>query len=102
MSRTIIYFHVYLILDFPIIYRNASVFCQSECACLHQTVNLLKNNENTHPKGRALLQIYRVVRKTKRGNLITPAYCSQFSWCTLQQLIALCTHVVIVVVFCSC
>jgi len=26
----------YIILDVPITYRNASVFCQSECACLHQ------------------------------------------------------------------
>ena len=53
MSRTIIYFHVYIILDFP-----ASVFCQSEYACLHETVNMedffVKSNENTFPKGRAL------------------------------------------------
>jgi len=31
MSITIIYFHVYITLDFPITYRNASVICQSEC-----------------------------------------------------------------------
>ena len=41
MSRTIIYFHVYIILDFPITYRNASMLCQSECACLHKTVNMV-------------------------------------------------------------
>ena len=41
MLRTIIYFHVYIILDFPITYRNASVLCQSECACLHKTVNIV-------------------------------------------------------------
>jgi len=29
-----------------------------------------KNNENTYPKGRALMQMYRVVIQTKRGNLI--------------------------------
>jgi len=27
-----------------------------------------KNNENTYPKGRALMQMYRVVPQTKRGN----------------------------------
>ena len=72
MLRTIIYFHVYIILDFPITYRNASVLCQSECACLHKTVNMVvvfvKSNENTYPKGRALVQIYRVVLITKRVN----------------------------------
>ena len=72
MSRTLIYFHVYIILDFPITYRNASVLCQSECACLHKTVIMVvffvKSNENTFPKGRALMQMYRVVPQTKRGN----------------------------------
>ena len=38
MLGTIIYFHVYIILDFPITCRNAEVLCQSECACLHKTV----------------------------------------------------------------
>ena len=55
--RTPIYFHVNIKLDFPITYRNASV--QSECACLHKTVNMVvlfvKSNENTYPKGRALM-----------------------------------------------
>ena len=64
------YFHVYIILDFPITYRNASVFCQSECACLYKTINMVvffvKSKENTYPEGRALLQMYRVVPKTKR------------------------------------
>ena len=50
MLRTIIYFHVYIILDFPITYTSASVLCQSECPCLHKTVNMLvffaKSNEN--------------------------------------------------------
>jgi len=43
MSRTTIYFYDYIIhvLDFPITYRNASVLCQSECACLHKTVNMV-------------------------------------------------------------
>ena len=72
MSRTMIYFHVYIILDFPITYRNTSVLCQSECACQHKTVNMVdffvKSNENTNPKGRGLIQIYRVVPITKRGN----------------------------------
>jgi len=41
MSRTIIYAHVNLILDVPITYKNVSVLCQSECACLHQTVYIV-------------------------------------------------------------
>ena len=39
--------------------RNASVLCQSECPCLHKTVNMVvffvKHNENTYQKGRALM-----------------------------------------------
>ena len=70
--RTMIYFHVYIILDFPLAYRNTSVLCQSECACLLNSVNMVvffvKSNENTYPKGRALVQMYRVVTQTKRGN----------------------------------
>jgi len=69
MLRTIIYFHVYIILDFLLTYRNASVLCQSECACLHKTVNMVvffvKSNENSYPKGRALMHMYRVVLQTK-------------------------------------
>jgi len=45
--------------------------CQSECACLHKTVNivvfLIKSNENTYQTGRALVHMYRVVPITKRG-----------------------------------
>ena len=70
MLRTIIYFHVYINLDFPITYRNASVLCQSECACLHKTLNMavffVKSNENTYLKGTAPMQMYRVVLKTNR------------------------------------
>ena len=70
----VIYFHVYIILDFIISYRNASMMCQSECACLHKTVNMVvfivKSNENTYPKGRALMQMYRVVPITKRWNWV--------------------------------
>jgi len=74
MLRTIINVHVYIILDFTITYRYASVFCQSECACLPKTVNMVvffvKSKENTYTKGRALIQMYRVVPKMKRGNII--------------------------------
>ena len=56
-----IYVHVDIILDFPITYRNDSVLCQSECLCLRKTVNMIvffvKSNENTYPKGRALMQM---------------------------------------------
>ena len=74
MSRTIKYVHVYILLDFP-----ASVLCQSEFACLHKTVNMVvffvKSNENTYPKGRALMQIYRVVPKTKKKTMVESAVC---------------------------
>ena len=75
MPRTIFYFHVNIILDVSVTYRNASVLCQSECSFLHKTVNivgffLFKNNENTYPKGRALMHMYRVVPQTKSGNNI--------------------------------
>jgi len=57
MDNTI---HVYIIFHFPITYRNAS-----EGACIHQTVNPLAffttYNENTYSKGRALMQMDRVV-----------------------------------------
>ena len=72
MLRTPIYFHVYIMLDFPITFRNASMLCQLECAYLHKTVNMVvffvKSNENTYPKGRAHTQMCRVVPITKRGN----------------------------------
>ena len=61
-----------MIVDFLITYRNAAVFCHSECSCLHKTVNMavffVKSNENTYPKRRALLQMYRVVSQTIREN----------------------------------
>ena len=38
---TIIDVHVNIILDFSITYINASVLCQSECTCTHQTVNMV-------------------------------------------------------------
>ena len=42
-------------------YNNAAVLCQSECACLHKTVNMVvffvKSNENNHRKGKALMQM---------------------------------------------
>ena len=72
MLRMIIYFYVYITLDFSITYRNASLLCQSECACLYKKVNMVvfvvENNENTYPKGRALMKMYKVVPQMKRGN----------------------------------
>ena len=41
MSRTIILVHVYIIIGFLITYRNDSVICQSEWACLYKTVNIV-------------------------------------------------------------
>jgi len=72
MLRTPIYFHVNITLYFPITCRDASVLCQSECACLHETVNMVvffvKSNQNTYTKGRALMTMYTVVPIMKRGN----------------------------------
>ena len=80
MLRTLIYFHVYIISGFPITYRQASVICQSECACLIKTVNMVvfleTSNENTYQKGGALVQMYIVVSITKRVNTATKTtYC---------------------------
>jgi len=45
---------------------------QSECTCLHKTVNMVvfyvKSYENIYPKRRALMQMYRVVPIIKRGS----------------------------------
>ena len=64
--------------DFPITYRNTSMLCQSEYACLHKTVNMVvffaKRNENTYPKGRSLIQMYTVVPITKRDNCLKSYY----------------------------
>ena len=61
LEISIIYVLVNIILGFHITYRNASVLCQSECACLHQTVIMVvffvKSNENNHRKGRVLMQM---------------------------------------------
>jgi len=35
---------------------------------VNRVVFFVKNNENTYPKGRALMQMYRIVPITKRGN----------------------------------
>jgi len=44
--------------------------------CLHQTVNtvdfFIENNENTNPKVRALMQVYKAVTQTSRGNWWQP------------------------------
>ena len=67
MSRTAIYVHVYIKLDFLITYRNDSVLYQSECACLHKTVNMvsLLTVMKIPTQKRALMYIYRVVPITK-------------------------------------
>ena len=49
-----IYFNVYIKLDFPITHRNAEVFCKLESAYLHNTVNMevftVKSNKKKIPK----------------------------------------------------
>jgi len=55
------------------------VLCESECACLHQPVNIVvfftQDNENTYPKGRVLVQMYRVVPQTKTDNSVLWVFC---------------------------
>mgnify|MGYP000287742769 FL=1 len=51
MSRTIVYFHVYILLDFPITYRNASVLIiRMSMSTSNSKHESLKNNEreSTH------------------------------------------------------
>ena len=56
------------------------MLCQSECACLHKTINMvvffLKTMTKTYPKGRALMQMYRVVPQTKKGNYTLVVYAA--------------------------
>ena len=72
MSRTIIYVHVYIILDFPITYRNALVLFQSKCACLHITVNivvfLLKERKIPTKKGDHPCKFTELFLPRKKGN----------------------------------
>jgi len=42
--KTKIYCDVCIILDVPVMYRNARLLCHSECACLHKTVNMVKGD----------------------------------------------------------
>jgi len=54
MSSTIVCVNVNILSDFSITYTNKSMLCQSECACLHKTVNMvvfkkiLHNSEKTY------------------------------------------------------
>ena len=71
MSKTVIYFHVYILLDFSIIYRNASVLCQSECSCLHKTVNMViffdKSNGNDTKRESTHANVQSCPYNEKRG-----------------------------------
>ena len=46
--------------------------CQSECACLHKTINMVvffvKSNENTFHKRESTHSMYGIVPMMKRGN----------------------------------
>jgi len=68
MSRTNIYVHINILLDFPITYKkNASVLCQSEWACLHQTVNMVKTRKIPTPNGEHLCKCTELSLKQKEG-----------------------------------
>jgi len=74
----------YYTIRLAITYRNAAVLCQSECACLHKIVKMvdffLKIIKNTYqyPKGRVLMQMYRVVPQMKSENSIKNYLCNMF------------------------
>jgi len=65
---TILYVHVN---NCPTTYNNASVLCQSECTCLHQTVNMVvffaKNNEIPTQKGEHSCKCTELSLKWKEG-----------------------------------
>ena len=98
MLRTIIYFYVNIILDFPITYI---VLCQSEWTCLHKTLNMvfIKSNKNTYPKARALMQMYRVVPQTKITYCINGLQmCSYFFDINYVVVVVLVDDVIVTVV----
>ena len=55
--------------------QNAHVYITQ----LNMVVFLVKSNENTYPKGRALMQMYRVVPITNRGNFVIIQFCLMFN-----------------------
>ena len=71
MPKTIIYFHVSIILEFPITYKNTAVLCQTECGCLHKTVNIevffVKSNENIYPNEDHFCNCIALSLKQKEG-----------------------------------
>ena len=89
MSRTIVVFHVYIMLGYPITYINPSVLCQSECACLHKTVNMvaffLKMMKIPTQKGEHPCKCTELSLKRKDGNVwvafhgvFSNLYCIKF------------------------
>jgi len=64
MSRTLTSVHVNIILNFPITYKNDSVLANQNGVSTSNS----KHGTCTYPKGRALLQMYRVVSQVKRWN----------------------------------
>ena len=64
------------ILDFPITYKNTSVLCQPIRMCISTSNSkhgsfLYKINKNTYPKGKAPMQMYRVVPQKKKTRTLT-------------------------------
>ena len=60
--------HVNIILDLLITYKNASALqIRTRMSTSDIVFFVTNNNENTYPKGGALMQMYRVVPQTKKG-----------------------------------
>ena len=72
--------YVYIIFDFPVTYWNASVVCQSECAFLHKTVNMVvyfvrmmkisteKESAQVVPRKNERIQIYQHQSYTEQSS----------------------------------
>ena len=68
MSSTIVCVNVNIMSDFSITYTNKSMLCQSECACLHKTVNMVVLKKS-YTIVRKPMKMYRVLYETKRGHI---------------------------------
>ena len=67
---------IFNILDFPITHKNTSVLCQPIRMCISTSNSkhgsfLYKINKNTYPKGKAPMQMYRVVPQKKKTRTLT-------------------------------
>jgi len=63
--------------------QNAHVYKKT----VNMVVFFVKRNENTYSKGRALMQIYRVVPIRKRGNSHAQVFCVVNAYISFLEII---------------